>query len=252
MMHATRLIVLTFLLVGLAVSPVSGHMARGSGAAVVPPDSLSHITWSTGRVQFLLHGFTREEMQDAYNQAFGLQGSLIGWPGTSSRIGLRGDLALCGADGEARILNDSWTVTKRNVGMMTIETSFTALYRLREPDNSRKIMPYTGIGLGGIFGFDQLWFSFNRSSEYHEGHSALTFRPAFEAHGLFGTVIPIKRRFSFVTEVLWIQAGKAPMKDIGSLSDEDKAERSLVYSVLQYPDMNITGWRVLVGMQYAK
>ena len=251
MTRATGPTILMLLFLGSAVSPASGFTAGGSGAARESLDSFRHDTQSNARGQLLLHGFTTEDMRNAYGLAYGAQGSFTGWWGTSGRIGLRVDLALWGAEGEAKILDESWTVTKRKVGVGTIETSVTALYRLREPDNARMVMPYAGIGLGGVFGFDQLWFAFNRSGEYHEGHSALTFRPAFEAHGLLGTVIPMTASFSLVAEVLWIQAGKAPLTDIWSVSEEEELVRSFVCSVLKYPDMNITGWRALVGLQYA-
>jgi hypothetical protein len=225
--------------------------APGTPASAPPgsPGNNENMVW---RVQVLYHGFISEQMRDAYGSAYGLQGTMIQWPETSSRVGLRSDLALYGAgNGAAEVRDDSWTVTKRKLGMGVFDVSFTVLYLLLEPNTPHKVMPYAGVGLGGVFGFDQLWFGMNREGEYYEGHSALAFRPAFEAHALLGAAIPLTPNFSLVGEMQWIQAGNAGLKEFGRLSKEDKVVRDLVHSVLRYPDMNITGWRALVGAQFS-
>lgn len=124
------------------------------------------------------------------------------------------------------------------------------LYLLLEPNAPHNVVPYVGVGLGGEFGFDQLSYGISREGQYHEGKTSVVFRPAFEAHALLGAEIPLTRRFSLVGEMQWIQAGNAGLSEFGELSTEDKAARDVVYSVLGYPDMNVTGWRVLVGAQF--
>jgi len=215
----------------------------------VRPDG-TDASW-IARGEFLYHGFVSDDMRDAYGSAYGLQTSLLTWFESMPRIGLRGDFAVCAAEnGEAAIVDSSWTVTKRKLGVLALEVSVTALYRLRQPDSPRKIMPYAGIGLGGVFGFDQLWTSMNRSGTTLEGHTGLALRPAFETHALLGAMIPVTESLSLVTEALWIQAGDAAHREIGSKTEEDREVSDIVLSVLRYPDMNITGWRALFGLQY--
>lgn len=229
-------------LLSIAASPAAAHTPGSSGGA--------DASWIV-RGEFLYHGFASDDMRDAYGSAYGLQTSLLTWFESTPRIGLRGDFAFYAAEnGEAAIVDSSWTVTKRKLGVLALEVSATALYRLRQPDSPRKIMPYVGIGLGGVFGFDQLWTSMNRSGTTIEGHTGVAFRPAFETHALLGTTIPITENFHLVAEALWIQAGNAAHKVGGTPTEEDRALTDVVYSVLRYPDMNITGWRGLFGVQY--
>jgi hypothetical protein len=215
----------------------------------VRPDG-TDASW-IARGEFLYHGFMSDDMRDAYGSAYGLQTSLLTWFESMPRIGLRGDFAFYAAEnGEAAIVDSSWTATKRKLGVLALEVSATVLYRLRQPDSPRKVMPYTGIGLGGVFGFDQLWASIHRSGTTIEGHTALAFRPAFEAHALLGATVPITESLSLVAEALWIQAGDAGHREAGSPTEEERELSDVVYSVLRYPDMNITGWRGLFGVQY--
>ena len=227
----------------MALVPLGASAEGGPDAAAADPGP----AW---RFQLLYQRFVGTEMHYAYGSAMGLQGSVRVWGGSSSRMSLRADGALFGVRrGHARIIDPNWTVRRRKLSMAALDLSLTAVILLRNPDTTRRIIPYAGIGAGGITGLDQLRFSMSRAGEEHEGHTRIAFRSAFEAHALVGAVMPVLESFSLVAEAQWIQAGKAVFEELGAQSPEDRVEHDLVHSVLLHPDMNITGPRLLVGAQ---
>lgn len=227
----------------LSVLPFGAHAQDRADTARADPGPV----W---RFQFLYQRFVGAEMHGAYAWTSGLQGSTRVWGGSSSRMSLRADGALFGVRrGHARIIDPKWTVEGRKLSMAAFDLSLTAVILLRRPDITRRIIPYAGIGAGGIVGLDQLRYSMSRAGEEHQGHTPIAFRSAFEAHGLVGAMMPVLESFSLVAETQWIQAGKAVFEELGAQSAEDEAEHNLVHSVLLYPDMNVTGLRLLLGAQ---
>ncbi len=239
--HAARMILMV--VAWISLMPLG---ARAQGRA----DNSGADPGPVWRFQLLYQRFVGAEMSHTYSWAYGLQGSARIWGGSPSRLSLRADGALYGVRrGHARIIDPNWTVERRTLGMAALDLSLTTIFLLRKPDITQRIIPYAGIGAGGIIGLDQLRYSMSRAGEEHEGHTPIALRSAFEAHGLIGAIMPVLESFSLVAEAQWIQAGKAVFEELGAQSAEDRAEHNLVHSVLLYPDMNVTGLRLLVGAQ---
>jgi hypothetical protein len=201
------------------------------------------------RFQLLVQRFVAPQMHYAYGSTLGLQGSARVWGGPSKRMSLRVDGAFFARRGQARIIDPNWTVTQRRLSAAALDLSISAVVLVKKPDAGRWLIPYVGGGVGDIVGLDQLRFAMSRAGMEHEEHTPIAFRTAFEGHVFAGAMIPFLDSSSLVIEAQWVQAGKAIFEPLGSRSAEQRAEDDLAHAVLAYPDLNLTGPRLLLGAQ---
>ena len=189
-------------------------------------------------------------MKDSYEHLESIVFRDIAWL-KGGRPGIGGEVGFLWGNGQAKLLDPAWTVTQRDLSMWAIPITLTGYCRLLKPTHPTPVTPYVGLGFGGFVGADNLKLAASREGEEIEGyHHAV--RAAWEGHALAGVNVRITEEAGFVLEAQWTQGGKAW---VGSGVDENNAEQvafwDTMHTILQRPDLDITGWRITAGMVWA-
>ena len=202
------------------------------------PWTLSTTQWYG--MHFVHHGLTGSQMKDDYGH---IQGIMVGGGAWLKKgpAGIGGEGGFLTGRGDAKVLDPSWTVRKRELSLWAIPVSLTGYFRLFGPKRTMPVTPYVGAGIGAFLGVDNLEIDATSAGRELAGyHRAL--RAAWEGHALAGAEIRIVEGFHLTLETQWTQAGRA---SIASGVDDKNAEEvefwNTLHSILERPDDNFTG-----------
>jgi hypothetical protein len=211
------------------------------------PWTLSTTQWYG--VHFVHYGLTGSQMKDSYGQIQGIMGSGGSWL-RKGRAGIGGEVGYLTGRCDAKVLDPTWTVRKRELSQWTIPVSVTGYFRLLSPGRATPVTPYIGAGIGAFAGTDNLEIDATSDAEDLAGaHRAL--RASWEGHALAGAEIRIVEGLHVMLEAQWTQAGKA---STASAVDDKNADEvafwNTLHSILERPDNNFTGWRIAAGFRW--
>lgn len=194
-----------------------------------------------------VHGFTGDEMKDAYGQMYGGNFQYGRLP--SQGVGWRLETGIWIATGQPGFPDDSWTVESSEMQTAVAPLGGTILYRFSGGEG-RAFMPHVGFGADGYFGFERTSVKISRPAEGAFDWNDTQFRKTFGLHALLGGALALTDQVSGVIEVRWTLGFE------GSTVEQSFSEVEIIQGWLeaakavQRPDYDFTGWNVTVGLQW--
>lgn len=213
-----------------------------------PKDERSRQLWA-----WTVHrlDLTSSSMENPYGNLDGTTISMIEWlPG---RSGYRFGLVFRSGEGEAEILDPSWTFHERSLKTWMLSFEGSYLYRLAGTSRTASLTPFLGAGIGGTLGHERLRIDAERSPAATLEAELGALRASFQFHVLAAVQLKISSGFYGLLEGRWIQSGKGSTvaPDPDENDPNDVAARKLFDSLASRPDWSITGLQMRAGLALA-
>ncbi|MEJ2721059.1 MAG: hypothetical protein P8181_07935, partial [bacterium] len=192
----------------------------------------------------VVHGFTGDEMKDAYGQMFGA--CVRGGQRFESGAGWRVEGGLMIGVGDPLFPDSTWHVDadSSSMEMMVVPLGASFLYEFARDGSERAVTPYLGVGLDGYFGFERTSVKISRFPEGRLDWNDTKYRYTWAGHALAGATIRLTEKVRGLVEIRWTLGIDGSDVD-QSFSEEEINEGWLeVDKAVQRPDFNFTGWSV--------
>jgi hypothetical protein len=193
--------------------------------------------------------FANESMDESYGPGWlvGLGG--VGW---GERIGLGVEMGFLGCEGTPTLIDSDWDVDDSWVDMTAIFLEINVLYSFIDTSSQATFKPFVGLGPALWFGWERISTDASRmpAGVFESFHAELLgVGLSYGGCAMLGTTIRLTDDFSALVEVRGVLSSSGGMGDLVTEEDEDDFNSSL-YSVVERPDFNFTGWRIDVGIQW--
>jgi len=192
--------------------------------------------------------FTSESMSETYGPGWlgAIEG--VGW---GKHFGGGIELGFFGGKGTPPLIDSDWVVNSSSIKMTTLFLGINALYSFKDTSDSGFFRPYVGLGPTLWFGWERIVVDASRSRVGFEEEfyaELLGLGLAYGGSAMIGTSMHINK-FSLMVEARGVLSSSGSVADMISEEDEEAFNSSL-YSVVERPDFNFTGWRIDFGIQW--
>lgn len=205
---------------------------------------------TASRFRFGYHTFTDEKMSESYGNFVVGSWEGVGW---GKNVGLGFEVGWWGGSGTPIPVESDWTITESSLKMTAFSIAINLLYYFKEPAEAKLFVPYAEIGPALWFGWEKITARAERSvAGIEEGFNAeLTgLGISYGACVMLGTLVRVTEGFSLLFEVRGTLSSSDDMSDLIGEDEEQADYDSSLYTAVQRPGFNFTGWRVDVGFQW--
>jgi len=216
----------------------------------VPIQSGSSMGETASRYRFGYHTYTDEMMSESYEHSGVFTYEGVAW---GKKIGLGFELGWWGGSGTPIPVESDWTITESSLKMTAFSMGLNFLYYLNEPADAKLFVPYAEIGPALWFGWEKITARAERSvAGIEEGFNAELTGLGFSYGGcaMLGTLVRINNSINLLFEVRGVLSSSDDMLDLIGEDEEQSDYDSSLYTAVQRPGFNFTGWRVDVGIQW--
>jgi hypothetical protein len=229
-----------------------------------PPDSLDPATDpeyepplvdgqnsqpGAARVRAGAHKFTDSNMEAAYDPVF--VGS-VEYLTVAKGFGLGFELGWTSGEGTPQPVESDWEVTASSVTMWALLLEVNLYYNLLDDQGRNPFMPYIGLGPGLWFGGERIAAEATQAPVgLVEGFNAeqLALGLSFGLSAIVGTTVRLQDSLKLLVEGRYVVSSSGSMVDLVDEEDEVLIDYTL-YSAVERPGFNFTGWQVTVGIQW--
>lgn len=215
-----------------------------------PLQSGASMGETASRYRFGYHIYTDEKMSESYEHSWVATYEGVAW---GEKIGLGFELGWWGGSGTPVPVESDWTITESSLKMTAISIGVNFLYYFKEPAEAKLFVPYAEIGPALWFGWEKITARAERSEAgIEEGFNAELsgLGISFGGCAMLGTLLRVTENFNLLLEVRGILSSSDDMLDLIGEDEEQSDYDSSLYTAVQRPGFNFTGWRVDVGFQW--
>lgn len=215
-----------------------------------PMQTGSSLGETASRFRLGYHTFTDEKMSESYENSVVGSWEGIGW---GKKVGFGFEVGWWGGSGTPIPVESDWTITESSLKMTAFSIAINFLYYFKEPAEAKRFIPYTEIGPTLWFGWEKITATAERSvAGIEDGFNAELsgIGISYGACAMLGTLVRISEGFSLLFEVRGTLSSSDDMFDLIGEDEEQSDYDSSLYTAVQRPGFNFTGWRIDVGFQW--
>jgi hypothetical protein len=215
-----------------------------------PPLVDQHDPVPTGvRVRAGAHNFITSRMGDAYDPIFfsSVEAATI-----AKGFGMGFEFGVFSGEGTPPLVESDWEVTSSSVDLWAFLLEVNFYYNLLDDSGRQPFMPYLGAGPALLFGGETLAAEAGRSAtDLDESFDAqqLALGVSFGLSVTAGATLRIKGDFKVFLEGRYVLSTSGWTADMAD-DDEKALLDDTLYSAVERPGFNFTGWQVTVGIQF--
>jgi len=202
------------------------------------------------RIRVGPYTFTTDKMSETYDQVY--VGSLE-YLTVTKGFGMGFEVGWTSATGTPPLVDSDWEVTDSWVKMSALLLEVNIHYNLLDDTGSELFGPYAAVGPAMWVGSERIAAEATRApvgieSGFYAEQLALGL--SFGASAMIGTTVRIKGDYKALIEARYVVSSSGAMLDLVPEEEDNDRLDATLYSAVQRPGFDFTGWQITVGFQW--
>ena len=215
-----------------------------------PLVSIPNAVPTATRIRAGSYTFTTDKMSETYGQVY--VGSLE-YLMVKKGFGMGFEIGWTSGEGTPPLVDSDWVVTDSWVKMSALLLEVNVHYNLLDDTGSELFGPYAAAGPAMWVGSERIAVEATRAPVgIVEGFSVeqLALGLSFGASAMIGTTARIKGNFKALIEARYVLSSSGAMLDLVPEEEDNDRLDATLYSAVQRPGFNFTGWQITMGVQW--
>ena len=202
------------------------------------------------RIRVGAHTFTTDKMSEAYDPVY--VGS-VEFLMVKKGVGFGFEIGWISGEGTPPLVDSHWVVTDSWVKMSALLLELNVHYNFLDDTGSELFGPYVAAGPAMWVGSERIAAEATRApvgivEEFKVEQLALGL--SFGVSGMIGTTVRIKGNFKALIETRYVLSTSGSTLDLVSEEEDNDRLDATLYSAVERPGFNFTGWQITIGVQW--
>ena len=202
------------------------------------------------RIRAGSYTFTTDKMSETYDPMY--FGS-VEFLTVKKGIGMGFEIGWTSGEGTPPLVDSDWDVTDSWVKMSAVLLEINIHYNFLDDTGSELFGPYAAAGPAMWVGSERIAVEATRAPVgIVEGFTVeqLALGLSFGASAMIGTTARIKGNFKALIEARYVLSSSGAMLDLVPEEEDNDRLDATLYSAVQRPGFNFTGWQITMGVQW--